>query len=140
MKRLKDFAGVKELKNTSEPMIKKLTGFIEDLKPEDKFLSDKQLKDLGGIIKELPNPEVTPKRIVVEQFGEKTQILSDKMMSKVMPELIPTVDIKQGHPLIKGIVEKVSEKMMKAEDAVNKRNERLDKMVTAINSFRWMRN
>src|SRR3990167_6876971 len=136
MKRLKDFAGVKELKNTSEPMIKKLTGFIEDLKPEDKFLSDKQLKDLGGIIKELPNPEVTPKRIVVEQFGEKTQILSDKMMSKVMPELIPTVDIKQGHPLIKGIVEKVSEKMMKAEDAVNKRNERLDKMVTAAEKSR----
>ncbi len=134
--RLKEFAGIKELKNASEPTIKKLQSFIEDLKPEDKFLSEKQLTSLKEITKELPNPEVTPKRIILEQFGDKKAILSDGIISKVDPSLVPTVNIKQGHPLITKIVNSVSDKMIKAEDIINTRNKELDKLLTAAEKSR----
>lgn len=134
--RLKEFAGVTELKNSSEKSLTNLMSFITDLKPEDKFLSKNQLKDLSGIIKELPNPEVTPKRIVLEKFGDKKQILSKGLSKFVDPKLAPTVNIKEGHPLIEGIVDKVSEKMVKAESNVNKRNEKLDKLLTSAEKSR----
>jgi hypothetical protein len=134
--RLKEFAGVNELKNSPEPLIKKLTSFIGDLKPEDKFLSDKQLVDLKDIIKELPNPEVTPKRIVLEKFGEKTEILKKGLSNFVDPGLVPTVNIKEGHPLVEKIVNRVSEKMIHAEAEINRRNEKLDEMVTAAEKSR----
>lgn len=134
--RLKDFVGIDELKNSSEPLIKKLSSFIGDLKPEDKFLSDKQLKDLGNIIKELPNPEVTPKRIILEKFGDKTEILSKGLSKIIDPTLAPTVNIKEGHPLISKVVDKISENMSKAEDIINTRNKELDKLVTAAEKSR----
>lgn len=136
LKKLKDFAGIENIKKSSEPLAKKLVSFVEDLNPQDKFLSEKQQKDLKDIIKELPNPEVTPKRIVLEKFGEQKAILSDGIISKIDPGLVPTVDIKQGHPLITRIVDKVSEKMIKAEDNINVRNKELDKLVTAAEKSR----
>ena len=136
LKRLKDFTGVESIKQSPEPLVKKLVSFVEDLKPEDKFLSPKQLTDLKDIIKGLPNPEVTPKRVVLETFGEKTNILNKGMLSVVAPELIPSVDIKEGHPLVTRVLDKVSEKMIKAEDLIHERNKELDKLLTAAEESR----
>lgn len=136
MKRLKDFAGIENIKKSPEPLVKKLVSFLEDLKPEDKFLSEKQLVDLKDIIKELPNPEVTPKRIVIEKFGDKSQILSKGLSKIVDPRLAPTVNIKEGNPLVAKIVDNVSEKMIKAEQKINERNKKLDEMVTAAEKSR----
>ncbi len=135
-KKLKDFVGVENIKKAPEPLIKKLISFVEDLDPKDKFLSTKQVSDLGSIIKDFPNPDVTPKRIVLEKFGEKEDILNKGLGKVIMPELAPTIDIKEGHPLVKKIVEGVSERMIKAEDIINERNKELDKIVTAAEKSR----
>lgn len=123
---LKKAVGIDNLKNANFVQLKSLEKFMGDLKEGDHFLSSEQVKSLSGIIKELPSPEITPKRIVLEKFGEKEEILSEGMMSKTDPNLIPTVDIKKGHPLVKKVVENASEKMMEAEKVINERNKVFD--------------
>lgn len=134
--RLKEFVGVENVKNATEPKIKSIIDFIGDLKPEDKFLSDKQLTDLKAIIKDLPNPEVTPKRIVLDTFGDKTDILSKGIGKVVDPKLVPTVDIKEGHPLIEKTINEITLKMTEAERAINLRNKELDQLVTKAEKSR----
>ena len=144
--RLKEFIGIKKLKESKTPNLEKLKEFMEDLKQDDKFLSaeyDKSGKLIGGqlfglkeIIKELPNPGVTPKRIVINKFGESKDILLKGLSKYVDPKLAPTVNIKEGHPLIEKVVDGVSEKMIAAEKAVSSRNEKLDKLVTKAEKSR----
>jgi hypothetical protein len=134
--KLKQTIGIENIKGADLPKLEKLQTFLGDLKEGDKFLSEKQLAGLKDIIKDLPNPEITPKRIVIEKFGEQDDIFETGATSKVMPELLPTVDIKEGHPLIKRIVEKASAKLTEAENIISERNKKLDKMLTEAEKSR----
>lgn len=134
--KLKKSLSIDNIKRASEEQLNKLTSFINDLKPEDKFLSDKQVKALNDLLKELPVPEITPKRIIVDRFGEKSEILSDKIVNAIEPGLIPTVDIKEGQPLIKRTVEKARMKLQEASKENDRRNKQLDTMLTKAEKSR----
>lgn len=134
--KLKQTIGIENIKRAELPQLEKLQTFLGDLKEGDKFLSEKQVKDLSGIIKDLPSPEITPKRIVVERFGEKDQILGEGIMKKVSPELIPTVDIKEGHPLVKRIVEDADVKFTEAEKIISLRDKEIDTLLTKAEKSR----
>lgn len=134
--KLKETIGIENLKKADIPQLEKLRSFMGDLKEDDKFLSEKQVSGLKDIIKSLPNPEITPKRIVLEKFGEKEDILNEGVRSKISPELIPTVDIKQGHPLVTKIVDNARELMDQAEKEVNRRNKNFDEMLNKAEKSR----
>lgn len=134
--RLKEFIGIENIKKADIPQLKRLESFLNDLKEGDKFLSEKQLGGLKDIIKDLPIPEITPKRIVIDKFGEKADLFEKGLTGKVMPELIPTVDIKESHPLIKKIVEQVSDGLNSADKIISERNKKLDLMLTAAEKER----
>ncbi len=136
MSRLKKFLNIENLKKATPGDVAKVTKMVDDLKPEDKFLSDKQLTALDEIIGKLESPEVTPKRVVADKFGEKDEILSKGILSKVTPELMPAVDIKQGHPLITKIVNDARDLFTHAEKEISRRNENFDKMLTAAEKSR----
>jgi len=127
--KLKKSIGIENIKKADIPQLEKLQSFLGDLKEGDKFLSEKQVIALNDVIKGLPNPEITPKRIIIDKFGEKDIILEGGVVGKVVPELIPTVDIKEGHPLVKKIVERASDKLNQATKNINARNQKLDLML-----------
>lgn len=127
---LKKFLGVENLRKASEGQIAQMTKMIGDLQTGDKFLSEKTLKGLESITKDLPVPEITPKRIIVEQFGDKSDILSSDIIEKnVDPRLVPTVDIKKGHPLVKKITDKVDDVMIKAHAEIRRRDMAFEDMI-----------
>lgn len=136
MSKLKKFMNVDNIKNATRSQIEKVTKMVGDLEPGDKFLSEKQTKALDEIITKLSVPEITPKRIVAEKFGEKDDILNDGILSKVMPEGIPAVDIKQGHPIITKIVNNARSLLDHVEKEVSRRNEKFDKMLTEAEKSR----
>jgi len=136
LSKLKKFVGIDNIKQADVPQLQRLENYLSQLKKGDKFISEKTLAGLKDIVKELPSPEVTPKRIIVDKFGDKNEILGKGVVGKVVNELIPTVDIKEGHPLIKKIVEEARVKLDKARNEVDRRNEKLDKMLTKAEKSR----
>lgn len=134
--KLKKFIGIENIKRAEVPQLEKLQSFLSDLKEGDKFLSENQVKALKGIIGELSVPEITPKRVVIDKFGEQEAIFEKGVTSKIPTELIPTVDIKEGHPLITRIVEGASNKFTAAENIINERDIKLDKMLNKAEKSR----
>jgi len=133
---LKKFIGIENIKQAETPQLEKLQSFLKDLKGGDKFLSEKQASGLKDIIKELPNPEITPKRIIFDKFGEKEEIMNKGIVGKIPNEGIPTVDIKEGHPIIARIVEKGSEVLTKADNIKDTVNRELDVLLTKAEKSR----
>lgn len=134
--KLKKYIGIENIKTTQTDKLKQLESFLGDLKKEDKFMSEKQITDLKDIIKDIPNPEVTPKRIIVEKFGEKEEVLSKGLFGKVMNELIPTVDIKQGSPLITKIVNKANDVLSFAQKEIDRRNMMFEELISRAEKSR----
>jgi hypothetical protein len=103
--RLRSSFNVKAMKTSSMEDLKRLKAFIDTLEPGDRFISDKQLAALKDILKDVERPDITPRRIIIAKFGDKEEIMSGPVMGKIPNELIPTVDIKEGHPLIAKVVD-----------------------------------
>lgn len=127
MIKLREFMSIDNLRKATPEQIKKVTDMVGDLKPGDKFLSEKQLASMDEILKSFSVPEVTPKRIIMEKLGE--EILPKGILSKVAPELVPSVEIKSGNPVITKIVNNARDLMDNAEREISRRNETLDKML-----------
>jgi hypothetical protein len=146
--RIKKFIGIENIKQLQkelkgkysiQPQVQKLIDYLDKFEKGDKLLSEKQLEGLKDIIKELPEPEITPKRIVIDQFGDKEEILPVGITGRIMNELMPTVDIKEGHPLIEGIVNKADELLTFAGQEVNRRNIQLNLMLTKAEKSRQLK-
>lgn len=100
-----------------------------------------QEKDLGLFGKPIEvKPEgakpKAPPKIKIDDVVEKPDILTEFPGKKIDPNLVPTVNIKQDNPVITKIVNKIADKMGKAEDIINERNTTLDKLVTAAEKSR----
>lgn len=143
--RIKEFLGIKGLKKLQKeiegkytilPQLQKLLGYLENFEPGDKLISEKQLEGLKDILKDFPEPEITPKRIIVDKFGEEENILKGMIIGKFPLELMPTVDIKEGHPIVTKIVDDINERIDKADQEIRRRDNQLEDMLRKAQASR----
>ena len=99
--------GIKELKNATDNQLDEFLLFLESLEYGDKFLTPLQLDSLTqllGVRKwDKPNNLLT-QREVMQNLGESTEIMDGILTHYISNNAFPTVDIKQGHPIITRIV------------------------------------
>ncbi len=134
--RIKNYLGIKEWKNTDIPQIQKVVDYLEGLKVGDRLLSQKQIDVLKGLLDDVKDLAIMPKRIAIEQFGNNPQLLEGLIMSRIANELVPTVDIKEGHPLVQKILNEVNERLESAEEEIRIRDNQLEELLTKAEKSR----
>ncbi len=127
--RIKKYFGVENLKKASIPQLQKIADYLDTLKEGDKLLSEKQLDALYEMIKDIPDYPIIPKRVIIDKFGEKEDLFVKGITGKIINELLPTVDIKEGHPLITKIVNKATELLDIANNNIMERDKKLNEML-----------
>lgn len=134
--RIRRSLNIGAMKTADLSSLQKLKDFIGTLKAGDTFLSDNQLAGLRDILKGLDRPDLTPKRVIVDTFGDKQALLPNGILGKIANELIPTVDIKEGHPLIAKVVNNAENLMDRATEETRRRDDNFDKMISKAESAR----
>jgi hypothetical protein len=137
--KIKQSLNIAEMKNSSQPELQELYSFMEGLEKGDSFLSDKQVQSLSGILQNIENVATTPKRVLIDQFGEKTDILPNGIVGKIANELFPTVDIKEGHPLVSKIVDKADDALFRVSQEVERRDAAFETMIASAEKSRSAR-
>lgn len=127
--RLKQYFNVREMKNAKLPILQDLIDYLETFKEGDAFLSEKQFAALYDIIKEIPDVAITPKRIIFDKLGAQEEILSTGLSGKIPLEMFPTVDIKEGHPVVRNIVDRIEIRMNQAEQEIARRDKQFEQMI-----------
>ena len=134
--RIKNYLGIKEWKNTDIPQIQKVVDYLEGLQTGDRLLSEKQIGVLKGLLDDVKDLAIMPKRIAIQQFGNNPNLLEGLIMSRVANELIPTVDIKEGHPLVQKILNEVNERLESADEEIRIRDNQLEELLTKAEKSR----
>ena len=131
--------GIENLKKATDEKLSQFLTFIEGLQPGDKLLTDLQIESAKDLIKEgdFINPiNLVTQREFIEKFGEQIEVMGEGIMGRVLNELVPSVDIKEGHPLVKKIVNKSDELLVKAEQEVERRDKNFSDMITRAEKSR----
>jgi len=134
--RIKNYLGIKEWKNTDIPQIQKVVDYLEGLQTGDRLLSEKQIGVLKVLLDDVKDLAIMPKRIAIEQFGNNPNLLEGLIMSRVANELIPTVDIKEGHPLVQKILNEINERLESADEEIRIRDNQLEELLTKAEKSR----
>ena len=134
--RIKRELDIGNLKYAKQENLQELKEFLDKLQPGDTFLSEKQLISLQELLKGVEKPQMITKRVLIDMFGERTDLLPSGVVGKVLNELIPTVDIKEGHPLIKRIVDNADQLLETARENTLKRDTNIDKMLNEAEKAR----
>jgi hypothetical protein len=127
--RIRKALGIKEFKNTSIPEIQKMVDYLEKMKTGDRLLSERQVKILQEILGNIQGLEIMPHRLVIDQFGDKENLLEGLIVGHIPNEAFPTVNITEGHPAIKVIVNEIRDLTMKAEANITRRDENLNELL-----------
>ena len=134
--RIKKSLQIENLKQTGQPQLQKLREFLTGLKKGDAFLSEKQVVALSDLLKGVENLELAPKRVLIDQFGEKTEIMAEGITGRVLNELVPTVDIKEGHPLVTRITDKADNLLFEATEEISRRDKNFEEMISKAEKSR----
>ncbi len=134
--RIKKALQIENLKQTGQSKLEELYNFLAKLERGDAFLSTKQVSDLSDLLKSVENLELTTKRVLIDQFGEKIEIMPTGIVGKVMNELMPTVDIKEGHPLVTRVTNNADKGLFEAQKEIERRDENFEKMLTVAEKSR----
>lgn len=126
--RIRKSMGVESLKTAEPDKLKALIDFIGKLEKGDSFLAESQLENLKDVLAGVERPDLTPRRLLIDKFGEKGGILEEGLLGKVSNELIPTVDIKTGHPIVERIVNQAEAAMDQAVKETERRNQEYGEM------------
>lgn len=120
---IKKVYGVTELKNATDKQLDLIVKELEGLQIGDRLLTTLQQESLTEFLKETrieKDIRLLTKREVSELLGEKSDIMSDgAIVKRLSVNLFPTVNIKEGHPIITRIVDRADTKLR----AVNRRLE-----------------
>ena len=127
--RIKKYLGIREMKNTGIEQIQKMVDYIEGLKIGDKLLSENQIKTLEKIFGEIKDIAITPKRIAIERFGEEENVLEGMLVGRLPNELMPTVDVKEGHPAIAKVINETEDNLAHAEQETERRDIQFEEMI-----------
>lgn len=123
----------KGLKQASSEELKVVLEEAKKLKKGDKFLTRKQIKGLEHYIKEGKfdkDPLLITKREMVEKFKEQKDLFESGLMKFLTTYLFPTVDIKEGHPVIEKVVDETDIVWRDAMKKIKAINEDFNKIVT----------
>jgi hypothetical protein len=127
--RIRKALGIREFKNSDVPQIQKMVTYLESLKTGDKLLSERQVEVLNKLLGGVKDLEIMPKRLVIEAFGDKEDMLSG-LITKLLPnEVFPAVDLKEGHPVVEKLINKSRDLISHAEEEVMRRDEQLNEML-----------
>lgn len=134
--RIKVALNIDNIKRADQAQLAELVDFMSDLEKGDAFLSIKQQEGLREILSDIERIDLVPKRVVIDIFGDKEEVLGKGIVGRVINELAPTVDIKEGHPLVARIVNEADRLMEESVSEVQRRSEKLDKLLTAAEEVR----
>lgn len=110
--RLNKVLGIKAIRDIKKTSIEQLQAKLTELKKlkkDDSFLTDKQIVGLDFYLNEGfkgRDFRLVTKREMSELFGDFTPLLEGAITKRISNNLFPTVDIKEGHPVITRIINK----------------------------------
>uniref|UniRef100_A0A6H1ZN54 Uncharacterized protein n=1 Tax=viral metagenome TaxID=1070528 RepID=A0A6H1ZN54_9ZZZZ len=134
--RIKKALRIENIKKADQAKLQKLYDFMSKLEKGDAFLSPNQLIGLQEILKGIERPDLVSRRIIINKFGEVDEIMGEGIMSKIINELVPSVDIKEGHPLVSKIVDKADNLLFQVEKETERRDNNFAKMIEAAEKSR----
>jgi len=112
------------LQNASKKQMEQVKNAMKSLKEGDSFLTDKQITGLESYIKVGKfdkDSRLITKREMIEKFKENEDLLTKGVLgflsdkAKIIPtKMIPTVDIKEAHPVIRQVVDKADIQLRKS--------------------------
>jgi hypothetical protein len=132
LKNVKAVVGVRELKNGKPEELDQITEMLKEFQEGDEVLTPLQREGLQFYL-ETGWPErdhrLVTKREMMAKFGESSEVMSDgALVSHISANLFPTVDIKEGHPIIERVVDMADELIRAASRRVRKLGEKFDEM------------
>jgi len=138
--RLKKNFGITEWKNADQDQLENILKEVNNLQKGDVYLTDKQLEGLDYYIRSGTFGEkeanLLTKREVLGKLKEPEDIMEGKLVGKIQNELFPTVDIKEGHPIIKRIVNQADTLLEQARHNVETTANKFDKLITGAEKSR----
>ena len=109
--------GIKELKNATPEQLDKMIEVLANMEYGDSLLTPLQRSSLKGLYTygsfDKPIALVTKREFQIK-FREQTDLLQGRVSGLVAKQLFPTVDIKEGHPIITRTVDRADYFMRKA--------------------------
>ena len=137
--RLKQVHGIEEWKKAT---IEQLQGVLNDLKQlqkGDSFLTDKQLTGLKYYLEEGKfgkDSRVVTKREIVEKFKDNREIMDGVLTKWIANTGFPSVDIKQGHPVIRRIVDNADIELRAADRTAKENIQKLNELMDSAEGSR----
>lgn len=126
MARLKENIGIKEWKNATKEQLSRVLEESKKLKAGDKFLTEKQLVGLKDYVKTFDNPRLVTQREVMERFRETEEILNGFITKRISGLGFPTVDVKEGHSVIRKVVDNADYELRLVNKRIRDVNEELN--------------
>ncbi|MEK6884273.1 MAG: hypothetical protein AABY22_31875, partial [Nanoarchaeota archaeon] len=138
--KLRKGLGIAEMKNATEEQLAKMIDILQGMEFGDSLLTELQQEALTPMIEMRGrNPGIITKREVYEQFGEIEELMRGRITKFIAKELIPTVDIKTGHPIVEKIADKADDLLFKAEQKTAQRNDFIDNLLKKAEAERSQR-
>lgn len=130
-KRLKDVYGIDEWKNATINQLSQVLKEVKNLAPGSRFLTELQIKGLKEFT-EKGFPDTDPMLITQQdlqiKFKEIEEVMSGGLVGKIANELFPTVDIKEGHPIVTKLVNRADVEMRRRDTKIKRSLLEFDKL------------
>lgn len=127
--RLKEQAGIEEWRMATKEQLKVVLENMKKLSTGDRFLTEKQLIGLEDYLQTFENKRLVTQRELTVRFGENKEIL-DGFITKHIPDTaFPTVDVKEGHPIITEVVDEADYYIRLANKEVTRVNKEIDDLM-----------
>lgn len=130
--RLKKYHGVTEWKNATKEQLSAVLEDMKKLQTNDSFLTPKQITGLEWYLKEgkFNKPdELVTKREMVAKFKDNEELMNGALTKYLSNNAFPTVDIKEGHPIIERIVDKADMELRTANEHIIEKNTELETLL-----------
>jgi len=167
MARVRHGLGIKELKNATPEKLDEMIDFLRGLKEGDRMLSNMQIEGLSKLIPygeftwrgKPRNKQLITQREIIIKFREKADIvpengkidskhpvksrlsiLSHRTSRLVAKELWPTVDLKEGHPMITRTVDRSDARLRKSVKNDTERKKKVHEFIRSAEKSEPIKN
>src|SRR3990167_8088651 len=137
--RLKQVHGIEEWKKATIEQLQGVLNYLKQLQKGDSFLTDKQLTGLKYYLEEGKfgkDSRVVTKREIVEKFKDNREIMDGVLTKWIANTGFPSVDIKQGHPVIRRIVDNADIELRAADRTAKENIQKLNELMDSAEGSR----
>lgn len=137
--RLKKYFGIRDWNDATREQLKSMLTELKKLQPGDTFLTPKQIEGLEFYLKEGKfgkDDLLVTKRELIDKFKENREIMDGAITKFLSNRAFPSVDIKEGHPVIRRLVDKSDELLRNATKISDADGKKLDEIMTAAEKSR----